>query len=83
MNTTSIARMPKNKRVLSFPSLFQSKKSKFKNIVFIKNNISYTEIQLRELDMDSFNKLTSLKDVYKWFVDEAYNGIEFNNGLTV
>jgi hypothetical protein len=75
--------MPKNKRASSSPSFSQSKKSKSKNIVFIKDNISYTETQLRELDVDSFNKLTSLKDVYKWFVDEAYSGMEFNDGLMV
>jgi hypothetical protein len=83
MNTISTARMPKNKRALSSPSFSQSKKSKSKNIVFIKDNISYTETQLRELDVDFFNKLTSLKDVCKWFVDKAYSEIEFNNGLTV
>jgi hypothetical protein len=43
----------------------------------------YTETQLRELDVDSFNKLTFLKNVCKWFVDKAYSGMEFNNGLTV
>jgi hypothetical protein len=65
--------MPKNKRAFSSPSPSQSKKSKTKNVVFIKDNISYTETQLRELDVDTFNKLTSLKDVCKWFVDEAYS----------
>jgi hypothetical protein len=83
MNTTSTARMPKNKRALSFSSSSQNKKSKSENIVFIKNNISYTEIQLRELNVDSFNKLTSLKDVCKWFIDEAYSEIDFNDGLIV
>jgi hypothetical protein len=75
--------MPKNKRALSSPSLSQSKKSKFENVVFIKDNVSYTETQLRELDVNSFNKLTFLKDVCKWFVDKAYSGMEFNDGLTV
>jgi hypothetical protein len=83
VNTISTARILKNKRASSFSSSFQSKKSKFKNIVFIKDNISYTETQLRELDMDSFNKLTSLKDVCKWFVDEAYSEMKFNDELTV
>jgi hypothetical protein len=83
VNTTSTARIPKNKRALSSPSPSQSKKSKSENVVFIKDNVSYTETQLRELDVDSFNKLTSLKDMCKWFVDEAYSGMEFNDGLTV
>jgi hypothetical protein len=83
VNTINTARIPKNKRASSSPSFSQSKKSKSKSIVFIKDNISYTETQLRELDVDSFNKLTSLKNVCKWFVDEAYSGMEFNDGLTV
>jgi hypothetical protein len=49
--------MPKNKKALSFSSPSQSKKSKSENVVFIKDNISYTETQLRELNVDSFNKL--------------------------
>jgi hypothetical protein len=75
--------MPKNKRASSFPSLSQSKKSKSESVVFIQDNISYTETQLRELNVDSFNKLTFLKNVCKWFVDEAYTEMEFNDGLTV
>jgi hypothetical protein len=81
--TTITSRMPKNKRAFSSPSLSQSKKSKTENMVFIKDNISYTETQLRELDVDTFNKLTSLNNVCKWFVDEAYSSQEYNDGLMV
>jgi hypothetical protein len=73
--------MLKNKRAFSFSSFLQSKKSKSENVVFIKDNILYIETQLRELDM--FNKLTSLKNMCKWFVDEAYSGQEYNDRLTI
>jgi hypothetical protein len=75
--------MPKNKKASFSPSFSQSKKSKSESVVFIKDNISYTETQLRELDVDSFNKLTFLKNVCKWFVDEAYSEMEFNDRLMV